>query len=463
MEFIGDDLAMQIKVDENQMQSETSVTGSNHYNELLHKLENKTATIGVLGLGYVGLPLAVEKAKAGYQVIGFDVQEEKVSKVNAGENYIGDVIPADLKELVSDGKLKATTDFSKISEVDAVAICVPTPLDIYKQPNMSYVRHSAQSIADYITEGTLVVLESTTYPGTTEEIIKPAIENKGFIVGENVFIAYSPERVDPGNKHFNTKNTPKVVGGITENCTKVAATLYRSVLEGEIHEVSSPAVAEMEKILENTFRNINIALANEMAVLCNKMGIDVWEVIDAAATKPYGFMPFYPGPGLGGHCIPIDPWYLTYKAREFNYHTKLIETAGEINDSMPEFVVDKIRTLLNDHKKSLNGANVLVLGVAYKKDIDDYRESPILPILNLLDKFSANWKVVDPYVSAFKLNASLHQTVELNKQNIEDADIVLIATNHTDFDYNLIQSSAKLILDTRNSIGEVSSQNYYKI
>ncbi len=464
MEFIGDDLAMQIKVDENQMQSETSVTGSNHYNELLHKLENKTATIGVLGLGYVGLPLAVEKAKAGYQVIGFDVQEEKVSKVNAGENYIGDVIPADLKELVSDGKLKATTDFSKISEVDAVAICVPTPLDIYKQPNMSYVRHSAQSIADYITEGTLVVLESTTYPGTTEEIIKPAIENKGFIVGENVFIAYSPERVDPGNKHFNTKNTPKVVGGITENCTKVAATLYRSVLEGEIHEVSSPAVAEMEKILENTFRNINIALANEMAVLCNKMGIDVWEVIDAAATKPYGFMPFYPGPGLGGHCIPIDPWYLTYKAREFNYHTKLIETAGEINDSMPEFVVDRITALLNENKKSLNGSKVLVLGVAYKKDIDDYRESPILPILDLLDKSNASWEVADPYISEFRLNTEIYKTIELTKKKIQEADIVLIATNHTDFDYKLINNESDIILDTRNSFEfKNDKRNYYKI
>src|SRR5690625_1749654 len=323
----------------------------NFSEELIRKFEDKTAVIGVLGLGYVGLPLAVEKAKAGYKVIGFDVQEEKVDKINQGINYIGDVIPEDLEKLVAKNQLSATKNFNEISKVDAVAICVPTPLDIYKQPNMDYVKKSADSIAENITKGTLVVLESTTYPGTTEEIIKPAIAKFGFEVGKDVFIAYSPERVDPGNKEFKTKNTPKVVGGISENCTKVAATLYRNVLEGEVHEVSSPSVAEMEKILENTFRNINIALANEMAILCDKMGIDVWEVIDAAATKPYGFMPFYPGPGLGGHCIPIDPWYLTYKAREYNYHTKLIETAGEINDSMPQFIVNKVSELLNKVKK----------------------------------------------------------------------------------------------------------------
>lgn len=431
--------------------------------QLIEKLQNKTATIGVLGLGYVGLPLAVEKAKAGYNVIGFDVQDEKVNKVNAGDNYIGDVIPADLEALVKDGKLRATTNFEELANVDAVAICVPTPIDIYKQPNMKYVQASAESIADNMTEGTLVVLESTTYPGTTEEIVKVAIENKGFKVGENVFVAYSPERVDPGNKQFKTKNTPKVVGGITPNCTEVASTLYRNVLEGDVHEVSSPSVAEMEKLLENTFRNINIALANEMAMLCEKMNIDVWEVVDAAATKPYGFMPFYPGPGLGGHCIPIDPWYLTYKAREYNIHTKLIQTAGEINDSMPEYVVNRLMQLLNKHKKPLAGSKVLVLGVAYKKDIDDYRESPILPIMNLLTEAGAEWEAVDPYIPEFKLNGEIVKTVELSEEKLRETDIVLIATNHSDFEYELIFNSSKLILDTRNSIDKKTEENYSKI
>ncbi|SFF94013.1 nucleotide sugar dehydrogenase, partial [Clostridium homopropionicum] len=316
--------------------------------ELLSKLKNRTAKLGVVGLGYVGLPLAVEKARAGYTVIGFDVQEKKVNLVNEGHNYIGDILDEDLENLVKEGKIKATTNFSFVKDVDAVAIAVPTPLDKFKQPDVSYVVNSTKDIAKYIHRGMLVVLESTTYPGTTEEIVKPILEESGLKCGVDFFLAFSPERVDPGNKEFKTKNTPKVVGGITEECTEVAAALYSSVLEGEIHKVSSPAVAEMEKILENTFRHINIGLANEMAILCKKMGIDIWEVIDAAKTKPYGFMAFYPGPGLGGHCIPLDPFYLTYKAREFDYHTRLIETAGEINDFMPEFVVDNTMKLLNE-------------------------------------------------------------------------------------------------------------------
>ncbi|RST74190.1 nucleotide sugar dehydrogenase [Siminovitchia acidinfaciens] len=426
--------------------------------ELINKLETKTATIGVVGLGYVGLPLAVEKAKAGYQVIGFDVQEEKVERVNRGENYIGDVIPADLKNLVESGNLSATADYSFIKEVDAVAICVPTPLDIYKQPNMTYVENSAKAISDHITKGTLVVLESTTYPGTTEELIKPILEESGLVCGADFFLAYSPERVDPGNKTFNTKNTPKVVGGMTDECTKVAAAMYSSVLEGDVHEVSSPAVAEMEKILENTFRHINIALANEMAILCNKMGIDVWEVIDAAATKPYGFMPFYPGPGLGGHCIPIDPWYLTWKAREYNYHTKLIETAGEINDSMPDFVVQRCIEILNEQGKALKGSRILVLGVAYKKDVDDYRESPVLPILERLDKSGAEWRVSDYLIPEFKMNGEHISTVDLTVEEIENSDLVLIATNHTIFNYDLIEAKSELILDTRNSYEKISDK-----
>ncbi|WP_281974572.1 nucleotide sugar dehydrogenase [Halobacillus litoralis] len=444
----------------------SSAINTTNADKLIEKINTKEAIIGVVGLGYVGLPLAVEKAKAGFKVIGFDVQEEKVEKVNNGENYIGDVIPTDLADLVGSGKLSATSDYTFINQVDAIAICVPTPLDIYKQPNMNYVESSANAIAQNLTEKTLVVLESTTYPGTTEELIKPILEKYGFKCGEDFFLAYSPERVDPGNKNFNTKNTPKVVGGATESCTKVAATLYRAVLDGDIHEVSKPAVAEMEKILENTFRNINIGLANEMAVLCNKMGIDVWEVIDAAATKPYGFMPFYPGPGLGGHCIPIDPWYLTWKAREYNYHTKLIETAGEINNEMPGYVVTRMMEILNKDEKALNGANVLILGVAYKKDIDDYRESPVLPILEKLDEAGANWTVVDPHVKEFKYRNGIESPVDLaSVERLKSADIVVIATNHSDFNYEEILLNSNSIFDTRNSFKntKIDKKGYYKI
>lgn len=430
---------------------------------LINKLNAKNATIGVVGLGYVGLPLAVEKAKAGFQVIGFDMQKEKVDSVNNGINYIGDVLPADLESLVASGKLKATSDYSFIKDVDALAICVPTPLDIYKQPDMRFVESSARAIAGFFTKGTLIVLESTTYPGTTEDLIKPILEESGMICGEDFFLAYSPERVDPGNKNFNTKNTPRVVGGVTKNCTKVAAAMYRAVLDGDVHEVSSPAVAEMEKLLENTFRNINVALANEMAILCHKMDMDVWEVIEAAAKKPYGFMAFYPGPGLGGHCIPIDPWYLTWKAREYNYHTKLIETAGEINDSMPDFIIQRCAEILNKYRKPLNGSKILVLGVAYKKDIDDYRESPVLPILDRLTKSGSDWAAVDPYIPEFMLHNEKIKTVQLNEETLKDIDLVLIATNHSVFDYDLLLSSDFAILDTRNSYKKLVREGYYKL
>lgn len=425
---------------------------------LIEKLKNRTAVVGVVGLGYVGLPLAVEKAKAGYRVIGFDVQQKRVDMVNEGHNYIGDVVDQDLKNLTSSGKLIATTDYSKISEVDAVAIAVPTPLDKYKQPDVSYVVNSATSISEYLHKGMLVVLESTTYPGTTEEIVKPLLEKKGLKCGEDFYLAFSPERVDPGNKQFKTKNTPKVVGGVTRDCTEVAATMYRNVLEGEIYEVSSPAVAEMEKILENTFRNINVALANEMAVLCERMGIDVWEVIDAAKTKPYGFMAFYPGPGLGGHCIPIDPFYLTWKAREYDYHTKLIEIAGEINDYMPEFVVEKAGHLLNDFKKPLNGAKVLLLGAAYKKDIDDLRESPVLKVIDVLEKRNADVSYNDPYIPEFKHSGKVYKSVEITKEAIAAADIVILTTDHSNYDYNMIVENAKVVLDTRNAAKEVANR-----
>jgi UDP-N-acetyl-D-glucosamine dehydrogenase len=426
--------------------------------ELLSKLEGKNATIGVVGLGYVGLPLAVEKAKAGFNVIGFDVQEKRTQLVNDGINYIGDVVDEELAELTSSKKLIATTDYSKIAEVDAVAICVPTPLDKYQQPDTSYVESSATDIAKYLHKGMLIVLESTTYPGTTEEVLQPILEKSGLKAGVDFHLAYSPERVDPGNKHFNTKNTPKVVGGLTSECTAIAASMYRSVLEGDVHEVTSPRVAEMEKILENTFRNINIGLANEMAILCEKMGINVWEVIDAAATKPYGFMAFYPGPGLGGHCIPIDPFYLTWKAREYNYHTRLIETAGEINNAMPDFVLERVMKILNEDKKALNGARVVLLGVAYKKDIDDMRESPVLPILEKLELAGADWVVVDPHVKEFKLNGKMYPTTEMNQELLSGADLVMLTTDHTDFDYKMIAENSPVVFDTRNAFKELQTE-----
>ncbi|MBN3554184.1 nucleotide sugar dehydrogenase [Fictibacillus nanhaiensis] len=426
--------------------------------ELLSKLEGKNATIGVVGLGYVGLPLAVEKAKAGFNVIGFDVQEKRTQLVNDGINYIGDVVDEELAELTSSKKLIATTDYSKIAEVDAVAICVPTPLDKYQQPDTSYVESSATDIAKYLHKGMLIVLESTTYPGTTEEVLQPILEKSGLKAGVDFHLAYSPERVDPGNKHFNTKNTPKVVGGLTGECTAIAASMYRSVLEGDVHEVSSPRVAEMEKILENTFRNINIGLANEMAILCEKMGINVWEVIDAAATKPYGFMAFYPGPGLGGHCIPIDPFYLTWKAREYNYHTRLIETAGEINNAMPDFVLERVMKILNEDKKALNGARVVLLGVAYKKDIDDMRESPVLPILEKLELAGADWVVVDPHVKEFKLNGKMYPTAEMSQELLSGADLVMLTTDHTDFDYKMIAKNSPVVFDTRNAFKELQTE-----
>lgn len=447
------------------MKTISSETDSALAERLISKLNSKTAVVGVVGLGYVGLPLAVEKAKAGFKVIGFDVQQNRVDMVNQGMNYIGDVVDSDLREIVQEKMLQATTDYSLINDVDVVTICVPTPLDRYQQPDTSYVRGSTEEIAARLHPGMLVVLESTTYPGTTEELVKPILEASGLKCGVDFFLAYSPERVDPGNKSFNTKNTPKVVGGVTKECSRVAATMYREVLEGEIHVVSSPAIAEMEKIYENTFRHINIALANEMAILCNRMGIDVWEMIDAAKTKPYGFMAFYPGPGLGGHCIPIDPFYLTWKAREYNYHTRLIELAGEINNAMPEFVVSRAMQILNQEKKALNGAKVLVLGVAYKKDIDDYRESPVLEILHVLDREGANYTAVDPYIPHFRAKGKSIETVELTAELLAESDIVLLTTDHSNFNYDLIAKYAKVIFDTRNAMKNKDQVNgkYYKL
>lgn len=428
--------------------------------ELLDKIQNKTAKVGIVGLGYVGLPLATEFARAGYHTIGFDVQSQKVDKVNAGHNYIGDIVGDNLKNVVDSGMLRATSDFSFVKDVDAIAICVPTPLDAHQQPDISFVRDSTVSVAEYVHRGMLIVLESTTYPGTTEELLKPILEKSGLVCGEDFYLAFSPERVDPGNKQYKTKNTPKVVGGDGPAATEVAAALYSSVLEGGVHTVSSPAVAEMEKLLENTYRNINIGLANEMAIICNRMGLNVWEVIDAAKTKPYGFQAFYPGPGLGGHCIPLDPFYLSWKAREYDYHTRLIETSGEINTSMPEYVVERVMKVLNKNKTALNGAKVLVLGVAYKNDIDDYRESPALNVIDHFIEQGADTTYYDPYIPEYRHKGKTHTSAPaLTDEMLKEADIVVICTAHNCFDYDHIQKTTKEIFDARNAMKDVKDRS----
>ena len=419
--------------------------------DLIEKIKNKTAIVGVIGLGYVGLPMAVTIALKGYNVIGVDVSEFAVNHVNSGENYIGDVRDEDLSYLVKNGKLKATLNYEELRNASVILIAVPTPLDKYQQPDSSYIRESVKSLSNVISRGSLVVLESTTYPGTTREILLSTFQKKGFKVGKDIFIAFSPERVDPGNDKYKTANTPKVVGGITENCNKVSKLFYESILDASVFLVSSPEIAEMEKIYENTFRNINIALANEMTILCNRMGIDIWEVIEAAKTKPYGFMAFYPGPGIGGHCIPLDPFYLTWKAREYDYHTRLIELAGEINNSMPEFVIDKASKILNEKGLALSRSKILLLGAAYKKDIEDVRESPIFRIMSLLEKYKAIFEYNDPYVNKFYNHLTGKEYYSVSLDNIEKYDLVIILTNHTKYDYKTICEKARNILDTRNA------------
>ena len=420
--------------------------------ELLKKIENREIVVGVVGLGYVGLPLAVEKAKAGFKTIGFDVQKSKVDSVNAGHNYIGDVVDSDLEKLVQEGKLSATTDFSFVKDVDFIAICVPTPLDKHQEPDISYVKSSAEAIAEYLTANTMVVLESTTYPGTTEELIKPILENgSGLKCGEDFYLGFSPERVDPGNLIYKTKNTPKVVGGIGKDATEVIAAMYRAVLEGDVYEVSSPAIAEMEKILENTYRNINIGLINELGRLCHEMGISVWEVIDAAKSKPYGFQAFYPGPGLGGHCIPLDPYYLTWKAREYGFHTTLIENSMVINDGQPAYCVERAMHILNRHKKAINGAKILILGVAYKQDIDDYRESPAIRVIDELHKVGAEVDYYDPWIAEYRENGETVKGIpEITPEIVAEYDLVMITTAHSNVDYEMVQQNAKAIFDTKN-------------
>lgn len=427
---------------------------------LLNRIKDRTAVVAVIGLGYVGLPLAVEKAKAGYKTIGFDVQKEKIDMVNMGKNYIGDVVDSELETIVKNGFLSATSDFSIVSGADFIAICVPTPLDDYKQPDISYVKSSTIEISKYLQPGTIVVLESTTYPGTTEELLLPILEKgSGLKCGVDFFLAFSPERVDPGNLLYKTKNTPKVVGGVGKDATEIAAAMYRNVLEGDIFEASSPRVAEMEKILENTYRNINIGLANEMAIICNKMGIDVWEVIEAAKTKPYGFQAFYPGPGLGGHCIPLDPYYLSWKAREYDYHTQLIETSGIINDGMPAYVVERCGLILNRFKKPFNGSKVLILGVAYKQDIDDYRESPALKVIERFEEVGSTVDYYDPFIEKYRYKGIERYGLKtLSEKIINEYDLVVVTTSHSNVNYELIQNSAKFIFDTKNAMKNVENR-----
>lgn len=425
-------------------------------NSIKKKLKDKTATLGVVGLGYVGLPLAVEKAKAGFKTIGFDVQKSKVEMVNAGKNYIGDVVNEDLEVIVNSGLLSATTDFAQVASADCVCIAVPTPLDAYQQPDISYVKASAENIVPYMHKDMLIVLESTTYPGTTEELLKPIFEKSGLKCGVDFHLAFSPERVDPGNLIYKTKNTPKVVGGITPECTDVAAAMYEAILEAPIHRVSSPAVAEMEKILENTYRNVNIGLVNELAMLSNKMGINFWEVIDAAKSKPYGFQAFYPGPGLGGHCIPLDPYYLSWKAREYGFHTSMIESSMIVNDRMPEYCAERISKILNRFKKPLHGSKILILGVAYKQDIDDYRESPAIRVIEELEKEGANVCYYDPFVSEYCVRGkSKKSELKLSAELIESSDIAVVTTSHTNVDYEFVQKHAKIIFDTKNAMKNV--------
>jgi UDP-N-acetyl-D-glucosamine dehydrogenase len=422
---------------------------------LLEKIESRRARAGVVGLGYVGLPLAVELGRAGFRTTGIDLDQRKIQAIQEGRSYIPDVATADVKALKDAGKLDATTDFSIVKELDTINICVPTPLRKTKDPDMSYIVSAVEAIAKHLHPGMLIILESTTYPGTTDEVVQPLLEETGLKAGVDFFIAFSPERVDPGNPTFQTHNVPKVVGGLTPDCAKLAAALYGTAIE-TIIPVSSTRVAEMVKLLENTFRAVNIGLVNELALMCDRMNIDVWEVVDAAKTKPFGFMAFYPGPGLGGHCIPIDPFYLSWKAKQSGFDPRFIELAGYINGGMPHYVVDKIADALNTKRKSINGSNILIAGVAYKRDIDDMRESPALDVMGLLHGKGAKVSYADPFVpevhgrewsGRYDIRA-----VELKRSTLKQYDCVVIVTDHKSFDYDAIVAEVDLIVDTRNAI-----------
>ncbi|MCH7963380.1 MAG: nucleotide sugar dehydrogenase [Bacteroidetes bacterium] len=440
--------------------------------ELLEKINNKKVKIGIIGLGYVGLPLGLEFAGKGFDVLGFDLDERKIEFLKEGKSYIKHISSEKIKKTVSDGKLRATLDFSKISEMDAIIICVPTPLNEHREPDMSYVEGTAKTIAKYLKKGQLIILESTTYPGTTEDILLPLFEkaepagNNGFKVGKDFYLAFSPEREDPNNPKYSTSTIPKVIGGVTQECLKVTKALYDQVIV-ETVTVSSPRVAEATKLLENIYRSVNIALVNELKMVFDRMDIDIWEVVRAASTKPFGYTPFYPGPGLGGHCIPIDPFYLTWKAREFEINTKFIELAGEINTYQPYYVVERSMEILNKFKKPLNGSKVLILGASYKKDIDDMRESPSLKLIEIFRERCAEVYYSDSYVPKLPKTRRYNyemESVELTAETVSKYDLIVLSTDHSNFDYKMIAENAKLIIDTRNAFekNKISSNKIYK-
>jgi UDP-N-acetyl-D-glucosamine dehydrogenase len=428
------------------------VTEANKYErDLLAKAESRTALIGIVGLGYVGLPLAMEFAQAGYRVCGFDVTKRVVDGINAGRSHIQDVPSAQLAELVKAGKISATTDLARLKEPDCIAICVPTPLSKTRDPDISFVASATDSVAKSIRPGQAIVLQSTTYPGTTRELMLPALEKGGLKVGKDFFLAFSPERVDPGNPKYNTHNTPKIVGGVTPACARVVMALYQPAIETLV-AVSSPEAAELVKLLENTFRSVNIGLANEMAIVCDKLGVDVWEVIEAAATKPFGFLKFTPGPGVGGHCIPLDPHYLAWKMRSLNYRTRFIELAGEINAAMPEYWVEKVVAALNEQGKAARGSKVLVVGVAYKKDVDDLRESPALDVIRLLERMGAAVQYHDPFIPELHEDSVTLKSVPLTAEAVRAADCVVIVTDHSKLDYGMLSKESRALVDTRHAV-----------
>ena len=433
--------------------------------KLSTKISNKTARIGIVGLGYVGLPLVIRFAEEGFPVLGFDVDEQKVGMLNKGKSYIKHIASKQFANHLKTGAVQATTDFKQLKKVDVIIICVPTPLNEMREPDLQYIESTGAAIAKYLRNGQMVSLESTTYPGTTEEVLLPLFAKKGKKVGKDFFLVYSPEREDPGNKNFTTRTIPKVVGGVTPSCRKLGQQLYGQIID-EVVVVSSTAAAELSKLLENIYRCVNIALVNEMKMLTDRMGIDIWEVVAAAATKPFGFTPFYPGPGLGGHCIPIDPFYLSWKARQYDFTTKFIELAGEINTSMPYFVIGKVTEALNSRGKSLQGASVLILGIAYKKDIDDDRESPSLKLLDILKKQGTRLRYNDPYIPSLKktrkYDYSSMRSVKLTEKLLKETDLVLIATDHSDYDYAMIARHAQLIVDTRNAV-KITIKNTHKV
>ena len=429
---------------------------------LAERIISRDARVGIIGMGYVGLPLAVAVAGAGFRVTGLDVDKAKVLSINEGISYIPDIDSTLVDRAVKDGLFKATADFSVLKEMDIISICVPTPLSEMHEPDISYVRAATSEIAKYLRPGQMVILESTTYPGTTDEVILPVLEESGLTVGEGFHLGFSPERVDPGNKNYGIGNTPKVVGGVTGACTELAGSFYSQFVQMVV-PVSSTKAAEMTKLLENIFRCVNIALVNELMLLCDRMEIDIWEVVEAASSKPFGFMPFFPGPGLGGHCIPIDPFYLSWKARQYDFHTEFIELAGKMNESIPYYVVAKIGDALNSHEKSIKGSNVLILGLAYKKDIGDTRESPAIKIISLLEKKGANVSYHDAFAEREIIETKTYTSVELTQDAVSASDCVVVVTDHTDVDYNMVADSARLVVDTRNRMKHLAGNNIVHI